>query len=340
MDHFEGLTLEKYVESYGCIKSSNISDFLALVCPVAAALQLAHSQTPKQIIHRDVKPANLLVRRDAKGWTVKLIDFSLALQRSVIRHTMSRPAVMTATAFGKDIAGTIGYAAPEQMGQRRAPIGPWTDVFGFGKTCCYALFKTPQPTGKQWKEVEGPLGELLSDCVAEVTNERPPDFGIVLERLNRIPSARIEAARQAEVARRTAQAEEERQRQEAEQQRRREAARAEEMRRREQELDARARALERDRANAEDERRREQERHRQETEELRRRAHAEAEAARQAREAEETRQIQAPFQPAMNPFGQMSPQERFVVGYLIGSCLVSAVPFLFWMIILASRGCR
>ena len=47
--------------------------------------------------------------------------------------------------IGSSIAGTLDYAAPEQMGRRPEPVGPYSDVYGWARTCCHALFGTTQP---------------------------------------------------------------------------------------------------------------------------------------------------------------------------------------------------
>ena len=59
----------------------SLADLLAVARQVAEGLQAAHG---KGILHRDVKPANLLVRREESGWQLKVIDFGLALRRSAV----------------------------------------------------------------------------------------------------------------------------------------------------------------------------------------------------------------------------------------------------------------
>jgi serine/threonine protein kinase len=180
MDYFEGLTLSDYVEKHGTLKPEEL---VALAVPMAEALQAAHA---RGILHRDVKPANVLVRREGDGarWRIKLIDFGLALKQSVLRTTVSNPAARAKTIMGYSVAGTVDYAAPEQMG--RLPgvaVGPYTDVYGFGKTCCHALFRTVQPLRKHWREIPEPLADLLEQCLSESPEERLANFTEVLKRI-------------------------------------------------------------------------------------------------------------------------------------------------------------
>lgn len=177
MDYFEGLTLEEHVRKHGPLA---LEDFLGVAQQIADGLSVAHG---KGILHRDVKPANILVRKDGPGWQVKLIDFGLAMRQSVQICTVSS-AGQDQTLVGSSVPGTLDYGAPEQLG--RLPgisIGPYSDVYGFGKTSCYALFKNTQPLPKHWQAVPGPLTKLLEHCLGETPKERPASVGKVLEQL-------------------------------------------------------------------------------------------------------------------------------------------------------------
>jgi tRNA A-37 threonylcarbamoyl transferase component Bud32 len=181
MDYFEGQTLSDLVEKQGPLAAEQV---LALARPVAEALRAAHACG---ILHRDVKPANLLVRQDGPGWKVKLIDFGLALKQSVLTGNEVSTAARLRTVTGYSIGGTLDYAAPEQMG--RLPgvaVGPYTDVYGFGKTCCYALFKTANPLRKHWAQLPDALADLLEQCLHEQPAERLPGFDAVLEGLAKL----------------------------------------------------------------------------------------------------------------------------------------------------------
>jgi serine/threonine protein kinase len=183
MDYFDAVTLEEYVQGHGPLSAE---EWLALARPVADGLQAAHA---KGILHRDVKPANILVQRGAAqtpgAWRVKLIDFGLALRPDSLGATVNTPGRQDRTIMGHSIAGTLDYAAPEQMGGLPGvSVGPQSDVYGFAKTACYALFRTAHPGRRHWINLADPLAELLDDCLAEKPDDRPATFAAVLDRLD------------------------------------------------------------------------------------------------------------------------------------------------------------
>jgi serine/threonine protein kinase len=182
MDYFDGQTLADHVEKHGPLTPAEL---LALARPVAEALQAAHA---RGILHRDVKPANLLVRRDESGWRVKLIDFGLALKQSVIQATVTTPGLRGQSVISYSVAGTLDYAAPEQIGKLAdVPIGPYSDVYGFGRTCCFALFRTAQPLPRHWRNLPAALAELLEECLEEQPGQRPATCAAILDRLRAEP---------------------------------------------------------------------------------------------------------------------------------------------------------
>jgi hypothetical protein len=178
-DYFQGQTLEGYVKEHGPLP---VEDLLLVAKQVAEGLQAAHGA---RILHRDVKPANLLVRKEATGWKVKIIDFGLAMPQKVVQTSRKGSTARgKETMIGSSIAGTLDYGAPEQMGKRKEPDGPYSDVYGWAKTCCYALFQTTQPLMKHWKSVPEPLAELLEKCLEEDPRQRPAGFAEVLKGLD------------------------------------------------------------------------------------------------------------------------------------------------------------
>jgi hypothetical protein len=193
MDYFDGRNLAEYVEQKGPLLPDQL---LLLARPVAGAMHAAHR---RGILHRDLKPANLLVRQEPTGgWQTKLIDFGLALRQDALYASIRTPGSGLRSALGSSVAGTIDYAAPEQLGRLPgATVGPTADVYGFGKTCCYALFQTTQPLSRHWDSVPQVLRRLLEECLEERPDRRPADFAAVLDRLDRAAEAtaqEVEAA--------------------------------------------------------------------------------------------------------------------------------------------------
>ncbi|MGF1579125.1 MAG: protein kinase [Gemmataceae bacterium] len=181
MDYFEGSNLEDYARLHGTIP---LQELPSLVRQLAEALQAAHS---RNILHRDVKPGNVLVRRRSDGtWKIKLIDFGLALKQNVIHSTVSTAQAHKST-VAYSITGTIDYAAPEQLGKLPGvPVGKYTDVYGLAKTCCYALFGTSVPLRKHWAQLPDVAADLLELCLLENPKDRIKDMSEVLTYVDRM----------------------------------------------------------------------------------------------------------------------------------------------------------
>jgi hypothetical protein len=90
-----------------------------LIHDAASALQAVHDQN---VVHRDVKPANLILTAD--GSRVVLMDFGLAKGQSM--------ALTSSRAGG--LLGTLRYSAPEQLAAANMTVGPTADVRCLGAT--------------------------------------------------------------------------------------------------------------------------------------------------------------------------------------------------------------
>ena len=179
MDYFEGVTLDDFVKQHGPLPAQEAR---VLARQMAEGLSAAHA---KEILHRDVKPGNVLVERAPSGLRIKLIDFGLAMRQRAVHNTISNANALSNTIRGQSIAGTVDYASPEQMGKLPGEaISPKSDVYGYGRTLCFALFGTPKPGPRHWKELKDEqFGELIGECIEESPSNRPGSFKVLLERL-------------------------------------------------------------------------------------------------------------------------------------------------------------
>ena len=117
---------------------------LAIARQVASAMKAAHGVG---ILHRDLKPDNILVRKTDRGLDLRVIDFGLAVRQQTAGKSVQCPP-KSRSASDRSYAGTFKYAPPEQKGELPDPVGPYSDVYTFGKTCFEALFQTTDP--KSW----------------------------------------------------------------------------------------------------------------------------------------------------------------------------------------------
>ena len=124
MELVDGPSLEAALAD-GPLDTSRTMD---IVAQAAAGLQAAHAAG---MVHRDVKPANLLL---APGGTVKITDFGIA-------HSVGS---VPATATG-ELIGTPGYLAPERLAGEQAT--PASDVYSLGMVAYECLAGTPPFTG-------------------------------------------------------------------------------------------------------------------------------------------------------------------------------------------------
>jgi Protein kinase domain len=142
----------------------------AVLAQVAAALAAAHA---RGLVHRDVKPANVLVTADDHCY---LTDFGLV-------KDLSATAGITRTG---EVLGTFDYVAPERI--QAGETGPWTDVYALGCVLFFALtgsvvFPLDAPESKLWAHVSEPppsvsalrpgIPEALDEVVARALAKDP-----------------------------------------------------------------------------------------------------------------------------------------------------------------------
>ncbi len=123
MEFIDGETLEDTV-SRGALTED---DFIRLAEQCLDGLIAAQSIG---MLHRDIKPTNLMIRWLPTGrFEVKIVDFGLA-------KLTFKPTIQT-IAHGDAILGSIYFLAPEQF--ERRPLDKRTDLYALGCVCYYAL---------------------------------------------------------------------------------------------------------------------------------------------------------------------------------------------------------
>ena len=188
MEYFSGPSLEKFIQERGIITPE---EMILVALQVAEGMHAAHQ---KNILHRDLKPDNILVRKEGGKWKVKIIDFGLAMRKATIETSIAARGEGE-TIIGNSVAGTIKYSPPEQIGEMKGVRpGAYSDVYSFGKVFCYALFKTTDPKDRHWKEVaeniRGNLREMVDQCKEEELKYRYADFEPVLNMLKSLGSSK------------------------------------------------------------------------------------------------------------------------------------------------------
>jgi formylglycine-generating enzyme required for sulfatase activity len=188
LDYFDGWTLEEHVRRYGPLTPEELLEV------ARTAAQGLHAVHARNILHRALTPANFLVRRrEEKGsppvWEARLTDFGLAVRPSEVLATRRNPSLLFRSNLGDSLADALAYSAPELLGWLEGVSpGPHSDVYGFGKTCYYALLRTPEPDDEEKESLSHSWRKLLSVCTARSVAKRPPDFAEVLKRLAHRPA--------------------------------------------------------------------------------------------------------------------------------------------------------
>jgi eukaryotic-like serine/threonine-protein kinase len=181
MELVDGPSLAQVLEA-GPLDPGRVMD---VVAQAAAGLQAAHRAG---LVHRDIKPGNLLA---GPGGQVKITDFGIS-------HAAGS-APLTGTGA---LLGTPGYLAPERVAGQAAT--PASDLYSLGVVAWECLAGAPPFTGtpveiaiahrdRPLPPLPGPVPAGVAALVAELTAKdplaRPPDAGVVAERAGRLRDA-------------------------------------------------------------------------------------------------------------------------------------------------------
>ncbi|MGW5640285.1 bifunctional serine/threonine-protein kinase/ABC transporter substrate-binding protein [Streptomyces sp. NPDC003832] len=168
-DFVAGPALAEAVTACGPLPPASV---LTLGARLAEALTEVHATG---LVHRDVKPGNLLLTRDGP----RLIDFGIA-----------RGAGATALTSADTVVGTPGYLSPEQTRQYGDEVGPPSDLFSLGCVLAYALsgrspfgggdalavlYRTvhEEPDLDGLRQLPASAREMVTRCLARDAADRP-----------------------------------------------------------------------------------------------------------------------------------------------------------------------
>ncbi len=130
MEFIEGQSLRKLIEAQGGLPVSRVC---TIVKQVAAALDAAHRLG---MIHRDIKPDNVVLVRTPEGEQAKVLDFGIA---KIKEGRLGDTARMTLTGTGV-VIGTPQYMSPEQaMGKRGDELDGRSDLYSLGVVMYHML---------------------------------------------------------------------------------------------------------------------------------------------------------------------------------------------------------
>src|SRR6476469_9404782 len=150
MEDFGGISLKEWTQQGENLP--DLSEFLQMAIALCNTLNILYRE---RIIHKDLKPSNILINPETKQ--IKLIDFSIASLLPRETQTLLNPNVLE---------GTLAYISPEQTGRMNRGIDYRTDFYSVGVTF-YELL-----TGELPFQSNDPL-ELVHSHIAK----QPPLLG-------------------------------------------------------------------------------------------------------------------------------------------------------------------
>jgi serine/threonine protein kinase/predicted Zn-dependent protease len=166
MEYLDGVDLQKIINNKSERESLTLLEKLEIMSEAAQGLHCAHEHG---VVHRDVKPANIMRLKDG---SVKIMDFGIARLTNTASTRLTKTGLMI---------GTVYYMAPEQF--KSAEVDALCDIWSYGVVFYELLtgihpFRADDPAGVMYRvtmEEPQPVSSLVPNC--------PPALAANLHRL-------------------------------------------------------------------------------------------------------------------------------------------------------------
>lgn len=189
LEYSDGGSLARWAEEQGGLERLALAERLELGAKVAEALAAAHSVG---VLHKDIKPDNVLVMRGAEGsWKIKLADFGLGRVAAGDLLGLGPFGFSFAFSEADSGAGTLGYLAPELVEGKAATVQ--ADLYSLG-VLIYQLvagdFKRALAPGWERDVADPVLRSDLASFVDGQPERRPASARDIAERLRTLEARR------------------------------------------------------------------------------------------------------------------------------------------------------
>jgi TPR repeat protein/serine/threonine protein kinase len=211
MEYIEGQSLRNLMKSEGPLSARRVS---SIIKQVAAALDAAHQIG---IVHRDIKPDNILISRETSREIAKVLDFGIAR----IKEGLSETSGLSLTHTGM-VIGTPFYMSPEQAkGISGDQLDARSDIYSLGVVMyqmltgelpvkgdtplqvLFAHVQTPPipfPVASPDLDIPKPITDLVMECLSKDPAQRPQTGQALIENLESWETARTQLYSEAKPA--------------------------------------------------------------------------------------------------------------------------------------------
>lgn len=184
LEFIEGLTLRDYMKRFPT--GLPLNRFLPLMKQLCSAVYRVHSQG---IIHRDIKPGNMMIKQEGHSLRLKLLDFGLIL----IERSIGPDADTRLTQKGQ-LLGTPAYMSPEQC--RGEATTQESDIYNLGLIAYELLAGHPAIDGSNIQNLIDNQIEKMPQAIHERRSNIPnPVSDAIQTAIAKAPSKRFHSAK-------------------------------------------------------------------------------------------------------------------------------------------------